>query len=244
CSCCCSVYVASVVARRVRVVAARLALDSLAVVFLVWRTLASPSKCPCLVDYPSVVGVCAVVVVCLDLCVCALCSGRRAEQTEVHRLVTLCSGGGFPELFVVVLSGALVVLVEDRPLSLLVEVLPRSALCLFRATVVLPLWFVLCAVWLGYVLVRFSQDGSWRFWWRFSPKLPGVVLVVATLSLCRDELLLLPVGLSVLQSAWALSVKVSCPWLCVWLLHWPACLVSRFQVSWLRWWDCVSPWLG
>ncbi|MQM10003.1 hypothetical protein Taro_042894 [Colocasia esculenta] len=72
---------------------------------------------------------------------------------------------------------------QDRPLSLLVEVLPRGALCLFRATVVLPLSFVLRAVWLGYVLVRFSQDGSWRFWWRFSPKLPGVVLVVAALSL-------------------------------------------------------------
>ncbi|MQL91866.1 hypothetical protein Taro_024482 [Colocasia esculenta] len=28
---------------------------------------------------------------------------------------------------------------QDRPLSLLAEVLPKSALCLFRATVVLPL---------------------------------------------------------------------------------------------------------
>ncbi|MQM19613.1 hypothetical protein Taro_052619, partial [Colocasia esculenta] len=33
---------------------------------------------------------------------------------------------------------------QDRPLSLLVEVLPRSALCLFWATVVLPLWFEVC----------------------------------------------------------------------------------------------------
>ena len=30
---------------------------------------------------------------------------------------------------------------QDRPLSLLAEVLPRSALCLFRTTVVLPLRF-------------------------------------------------------------------------------------------------------
>ncbi|MQL72521.1 hypothetical protein Taro_004859 [Colocasia esculenta] len=45
CSCCCAVCVASVVARRARAVAARLALDSLAVVFLVWRTLAGKSKC-------------------------------------------------------------------------------------------------------------------------------------------------------------------------------------------------------
>ncbi|MQL75311.1 hypothetical protein Taro_007684 [Colocasia esculenta] len=30
---------------------------------------------------------------------------------------------------------------QDHPLSLLAEVLPRSALCSFRTTVVLPLWF-------------------------------------------------------------------------------------------------------
>ncbi|MQL75374.1 hypothetical protein Taro_007745 [Colocasia esculenta] len=48
-------------------------------------------------------------------------------------------------------SSALVVLVEvlpgpacDRPLSLLVEVLPRNALCSFWTTVVLPLWFEVC----------------------------------------------------------------------------------------------------
>ncbi|MQM01894.1 hypothetical protein Taro_034648 [Colocasia esculenta] len=33
---------------------------------------------------------------------------------------------------------------KDRPLSLLVEVLPRGALCLFWVTVVLPLWFEVC----------------------------------------------------------------------------------------------------
>ncbi|MQL70600.1 hypothetical protein Taro_002950, partial [Colocasia esculenta] len=33
---------------------------------------------------------------------------------------------------------------QDRPMSLLVEVLPRSASCLFRATVVLLLWFEVC----------------------------------------------------------------------------------------------------
>ncbi|MQM08401.1 hypothetical protein Taro_041256 [Colocasia esculenta] len=73
CSCCCAAYVASVVARHVRTVAARLALDSLAVVFLVWRTLAGKSRivcgtsgrCPCLVGCPSVVGVCVVLVLSL-----------------------------------------------------------------------------------------------------------------------------------------------------------------------------------
>ncbi|MQL93745.1 hypothetical protein Taro_026391 [Colocasia esculenta] len=48
-----------------------------------------------------------------------------------------------------------------------------------------------------------------RSWWRFSPKLLLVVLVVAALSLCRDELPMLLVGLSVLQSAWALSSRCS-----------------------------------
>ncbi|MQL84510.1 hypothetical protein Taro_017025 [Colocasia esculenta] len=45
CSCYCAMCVASVVARRVRAIAARLALDSMAVVFLVWRTLAGKSRC-------------------------------------------------------------------------------------------------------------------------------------------------------------------------------------------------------
>ncbi|MQM08804.1 hypothetical protein Taro_041659, partial [Colocasia esculenta] len=44
CSCCCATCVASVVAQRVRAIAAWLVLDSLAVVFLVWRTLASKSS--------------------------------------------------------------------------------------------------------------------------------------------------------------------------------------------------------
>ncbi|MQM04094.1 hypothetical protein Taro_036890 [Colocasia esculenta] len=51
---------------------------------------------------------------------------------------------------------------QDHPMSLLVEVLPRSALRSFRATVVWPCGSK-CVVWLGCVLVRFSQDGSWRF---------------------------------------------------------------------------------
>ncbi|MQM06818.1 hypothetical protein Taro_039646, partial [Colocasia esculenta] len=81
----------------------------------------------------------------------------------------------------------------------------------------------------------------WWFWWRFSPRLLRVILVVVALSLCGDELSLFPVGLSWLQSAWALSVKVSCPWLCVWLPRWPACLVSHFQVSRSRWRDLCVP---
>ncbi|MQL73189.1 hypothetical protein Taro_005522 [Colocasia esculenta] len=59
----------------------------------------------------------------------------------------------------------------------------------------------------------------------FSPRLLHVVLVVVALSLCGDELSLLPVGLSLLQSAWAFSIKVLCPRTCVWLPRWPACLI-------------------
>ncbi|MQM20960.1 hypothetical protein Taro_053990 [Colocasia esculenta] len=212
CSCCCVACEASVIARCARAVGAWLTLDSLAVVFLVWRTLASQSRG----SQSSSLLVLAEVrfpqncVVLVSGCCCI------ALYAEVHRLVALCSRGGFPELFVVVLmsvslktvsrsflllpcssefevcgwfgwcvlegfsqSGALVVLVEvlsgsacvasvvllaavfslmvrvvwsfglcilvkDRPLSLLVEVLPRSASCLFRATVVLLLWFEVC----------------------------------------------------------------------------------------------------
>ncbi|MQL89611.1 hypothetical protein Taro_022188 [Colocasia esculenta] len=102
---------------------------------------------------------------------------------------------------------------QDRPLSLLVEVFPRSALCLFWATVVLPCGSK-CVVWLGCVLERFSQDGSWRFW-------------------SRDELPLLPVGLSVLQFAWALLVK-----------HRVLVLECFGFVPSGAWVHCVVPWVA
>ncbi|MQL93426.1 hypothetical protein Taro_026071 [Colocasia esculenta] len=131
-------------------------------------------------------------------------------------------------------------------LCILVKIFPRIALCRFWWRFfpgVLCVCFgpplccpcgSKCAVRLGCILVRFSQDGSWRFWWRFSPKLFHVVLVVASLSLCRDELSSLPVFL----------VKALCTWPCVWLLHWPSCLVVHFQVfSAVLVGLCVSPWL-
>ncbi|MQM02190.1 hypothetical protein Taro_034954 [Colocasia esculenta] len=93
---------------------------------------------------------------------------------EVHRLVTLCSGEvsqnrcccsgeGFSQDYSALVSTVAVVLPQgsrmllllvwrvhsggfsqNGALVVLVEVLPRSALCLFRATVVLPLWFEVC----------------------------------------------------------------------------------------------------
>ncbi|MQM05650.1 hypothetical protein Taro_038462, partial [Colocasia esculenta] len=108
---------------------ARWAMDSLAVVFLVWRTLAGKSRLRCIAWLPCV-------------------------------LVR------FPRTVVVVPNGAFVVLVE---------VLPRIALChfwrrFFPGVLCVrygpPLccpYGLKCAVRLGYILVRFSQDGSWSF---------------------------------------------------------------------------------
>ncbi|MQL76671.1 hypothetical protein Taro_009057 [Colocasia esculenta] len=120
-------------------------------------------------------------------------------------------------------------------------VLPRSASCLFWATVVLLQWFEVC------ILVGLHSD-------EVLPERLLVLLVEVlpraasryfgcrcSLSLCRYELSLFPVGLSLLQFAWALSVKVLCPWPCVWLPRWPACLVSHFQVSQPRWRDLCVP---
>ncbi|MQM10244.1 hypothetical protein Taro_043141, partial [Colocasia esculenta] len=93
---------------------------------------------------------------------------------------------------------------QDRPLSFLVEVLLRSALCSFRATVVLPLWFEVCR------LVGLHSGDV----------LPGRLLALLVE---------------------AFPVKVWCPWLCVWLLRWPGCLIVCFRVSRLRLWDFVCP---
>ncbi|MQM15351.1 hypothetical protein Taro_048297 [Colocasia esculenta] len=71
-------------------------------------------------------------------------------------------------------------------LCVLVKVPPRIALCRlwqrffpgvlcarFRPPLCCPCG-TKCVVWLSCILVRFYQDDSWRFWWRFSPKLPCV----------------------------------------------------------------------
>ncbi|MQM14013.1 hypothetical protein Taro_046941 [Colocasia esculenta] len=139
-------------------------------------------------------------------------------------------------------------------LCILVKVLPRIALCRFWWRFFLGVLRVCfgpplccsydskCAVWLCRILVRFSQDGSWCFLVEVLPKAVSCCFGCrCSLSLCGDELSLFPVGLYLLQSAWALSVKVLSPWPCVWLPRWPACLVVRFQVSRPRWWDLCVP---
>ncbi|MQL83681.1 hypothetical protein Taro_016185 [Colocasia esculenta] len=106
---------------------------------------------------------------------------------------------------------------QDRPLSLLAEVLPRSALCSFWATVVLPLWFEVCRS-VGLLLVRFSQDGSWRF---LAEVLPKAAFLLGRLQSRRC----------------ALGRASGC---CVGQLV--SLFVSKFSRP--HWWDCVSPWLG
>ncbi|MQM14642.1 hypothetical protein Taro_047576 [Colocasia esculenta] len=195
-----------------------------------------------------------------------MCSGRRAKQAEVHRLVALCSGGGFPELFVVVLvsvslrtvSRSFLLLLcssefevcgwfgwcilegfsQSGALVVLVEVLPRPA-CV-ASTVLLAAVFSLMVrvVWsfglciLVNVLPRIALC---RFWWRF---FPGVLHVYFGPPLCCS------CGLKC--AVWLGRILMSCrcclcPWPCVWLPRWPACLVVRFQVSRPRWRDLCVP---
>ncbi|MQL68675.1 hypothetical protein Taro_000950 [Colocasia esculenta] len=106
CSCCCVACEASVIARCVRAVGARLVLDSLAVVFLVWRTLASQSNlaltgCELWLSLRSAVGL----------------AGAFWRVFPERRL----GGSGGGSLRTGLRSS------HDRPLSLLVEVLPKSA---------------------------------------------------------------------------------------------------------------------
>ncbi|MQM06830.1 hypothetical protein Taro_039660, partial [Colocasia esculenta] len=78
-------------------------------------------------------------------------SGEFSQSGALVVLVETCLHCFCSSAYCSVLSNGLCclviglcILVKDRPLSLLVEFLPRSALCLFRATVVLPLWFEVC----------------------------------------------------------------------------------------------------
>ncbi|MQL97864.1 hypothetical protein Taro_030565, partial [Colocasia esculenta] len=95
CSCCYVECVASVVARCVHAMVAQLVVDSLAVVFPMWRTVAGKSRC-------SMCHVASLVERsdnCLWLlsawCWLVVSSG----EVEMHRLVALCSGEVFLELY-------------------------------------------------------------------------------------------------------------------------------------------------
>ncbi|MQM00196.1 hypothetical protein Taro_032928, partial [Colocasia esculenta] len=103
------------------------------------------------------------------------------------------SGGGCPRI------GSS----QDRPLSLLAEVLPRSALCLFQATVVLPLWFEVFHL----VGLHSGESPFDRPW--LGPAWPVVpfqhrVLVLERFGLCRLE-----PGCIVLYLGWLLVLVVA-----------------------------------
>ncbi|MQM11546.1 hypothetical protein Taro_044451 [Colocasia esculenta] len=149
CSCCCVTCVASVVAQRVRAVVAQLAVDSLAMVFTVWRTVAGKSRCS-LCHVASLVERC-------DTCLWLLSAWCWLAVSSSEVLPEFFSVGSGGKPFVVVLNGALVVLVE---------VLPGPS-CVASADLLAAVFSLKCVVWLGCVLVRFSQDGSWSFWWRW-----------------------------------------------------------------------------
>ncbi|MQM01164.1 hypothetical protein Taro_033918 [Colocasia esculenta] len=219
CSGCCATCVESVVAQRVRAVAARLALDSLAVVFL-----------NCVVPVSG--------------CCCA------ALEAEVHRLVALCSGEfcwlQYPLWSM--LFGRWVVhsgegSSQDLPLSLLVEVLPRSASCSFRATIVLPLWFEVCRlvgphsgeVLPGRLLALFgggSPQGCFVLFWLSLLSLS----VEMSCRCCRLDYLCYSLLGHCRSRCCALGRASGCRVGQLVLL-----VVSKFSRS--HWWDCVSPWL-
>ncbi|MQL82737.1 hypothetical protein Taro_015223, partial [Colocasia esculenta] len=131
CSCCCAACVASVVARRVRAISARLELDSLAVVFLVWRTLASQSRCLACCVAPLVEHCNTCLWLLSAWCWLVVSSSEvLLEQRCIAWLPCVLVEVSQNRLLLSCFSrnGAMVVLVEDRPLSLLAKVLPRSAM--------------------------------------------------------------------------------------------------------------------
>ncbi|MQL69926.1 hypothetical protein Taro_002248 [Colocasia esculenta] len=140
CSYCCVACMVSVVAQCVRAVMVRLALVKLAVVFSVWRTVAGKSSEVLLESFSVGSGgsedysvlVSAVAVLPQGMRYAVVLAGAFWRVFPERCLGG--SGGGSPR------TGSS----QNRPLSLLVEVLLRSALCSFPATVVLPLWFEVC----------------------------------------------------------------------------------------------------
>ncbi|MQM04599.1 hypothetical protein Taro_037403 [Colocasia esculenta] len=149
---------ASVVARCVHHMVARLAVDSLEVVFPIWRTLAGKSRCGRALQHLHVVVSvwCWLVVSSGEVLskFFSVGSGRRLLRARFCHAVlpqglryaaSVGLAGAFWRVFPErCLGGSGGGTSQDRSLSLLVKVLPRSALCSFWATVVLPLWFEVC----------------------------------------------------------------------------------------------------
>ncbi|MQL71953.1 hypothetical protein Taro_004308 [Colocasia esculenta] len=204
CSYCCVACRASVVARCVRVVVARLAVDSLAVVFSVWRTIVGKPRCDALGRLRGIwvcvplwlrepacgvaftgVGTVTLVYGCLS----ALCWLVVSSGEVLLEFFSVGFDGSFPEPFVVVLVRVSPRTVpcsfsQNCALVVLVEVLSGLA-CVVSALLLAAVFSLKCAVWLGCVLVRFSQDVSWSFWWSQGVVPLAVRLAAALASLSR-----------------------------------------------------------
>ncbi|MQM12720.1 hypothetical protein Taro_045638 [Colocasia esculenta] len=158
-------------------------------------------------------------------CVCAAVAERACVWCGLHQCrVVVCRTGRSVLALLAVPYGWGVCCV-----GLVCGLLSVRCFTLFSAWSALLLELSRCSMCRVASLVERCDTCLWLF----------VGLVLAGCELVRDELSLLPVGLSVLQSAWAFSVKVLCAWPYVWLLRWPGCLAVRFRVSWLHWWDFV-----
>ncbi|MQL80814.1 hypothetical protein Taro_013266 [Colocasia esculenta] len=164
--CCCVACVVSVVARCVRAMVAQLAVDSLVVVFPVWRTLAGKSRrgAPGHLRRISVrvYSVCRVasLIECCDTCLWLL---------SAWCWLVVSSGEVLPKSFSVGSGGS-----EDCfVLVYVVVVLPQG----LRCTVALAgaFWWI------------FPRTVHWQFWWRFSQGQLVLLLLAAVFSLevCR-----------------------------------------------------------
>ncbi|MQL70580.1 hypothetical protein Taro_002892, partial [Colocasia esculenta] len=259
CSCCCAACVASVVARCVRAAAARLALDSLEWSSLCGGFLQESRGAVLLVVFGAFecafVAKAERACVCVAFIGVELLSAEPVEA-EAHRLVALCSGEvsqnrcccpgeGFSQDCSTLVSTVAVLPQSVRcavgsasafwlngALAVLVEVLPGPA-CVTSVVLLAAVFSrMVCVIGLCILVKVLPRIALCRFWWRFFPEVLCIRFGPLLSCPCdsRDEVSLLPVGLSVLQSAWALSVEVLCAWPCVWLLRCPACLVAHFQV--------------
>ncbi|MQL95193.1 hypothetical protein Taro_027861, partial [Colocasia esculenta] len=182
----------SVVAQRVRAIAARLVLDSLAVVFLVWRMLASKSRC--------------------------------ARDAELSRCF-VCHVAPLVELAAALpsrlrcISWLPCVLVKSDALVVLVEVLLGPA-CVASAVLLAAVFSLMVRV-------------VWSFGLCILVKvLPRIALLCRLVGLRSGKVPPERLLALLVKSAWVLSVKVLCPWPCIWLPRMSvALLCTGFQAG-------------
>ncbi|MQL89436.1 hypothetical protein Taro_022008 [Colocasia esculenta] len=169
----------------------------------------------------------ASLVECCDTCLWLLSAWCwlvvSSSEAEVHHLVALCSGEVSQNRLV--LSCGMVVLVgfsQDRLAFLLLAAvfsLMVHAVWSFGLCVLVKVLPRICVVWLGYVLVRFSQGGSWRFWWRVVMLHCGVVLP----------------GVRIVATFWWSHLPLSCFW-----VELVAPLGLSFPYGIVGWWTCLQ----